>query len=193
MAYLTGCPPDRWSLGGPLILFLAFVAASCSTNGSAAKDLPGSDIASEILSGMDDQLSCANSIETLSDPPERFVVGPLPVIAFVDAQVHRRGRQGTDNDPDSARKFAKIAIAARNGSQFTMLLHADSQGNALLDYGQGQFVTEFAVTVQACDDPTGSWSVYPGGIWTLEPGYVTLIVQDDHTGAVANVDLCMAP
>ena len=86
---------------------------------------------------MADQLSCANSIETLSDPPERFVVGPLPVIAFVDAEIHRRGRQGTDNDPDSARKFAKIAIAARNGSQFTMLLHADSQGTALLDYGQG--------------------------------------------------------
>ena len=54
-------------------------------------------------------------------------------------------------------------------------------------------MTEFAVTVQACDDPTGSWSVYPGGIWTLGPGCVTLIVQDDHTGAVANVDLCMAP
>ena len=34
-----------------------------------AKDLPGSDIASEILSGMADQLSCANSIGTLSDAP----------------------------------------------------------------------------------------------------------------------------
>ena len=89
-----------------------------------AKDLPGSDIASEILSGMADQLSCANSIGTLSDPPERFVVGPLPVIAFVDAEVlDAVGKESKlPTRPGGSPKSRSLLETVRSSRCFSMLI-----------------------------------------------------------------------
>jgi hypothetical protein len=190
---------------GFVMLVLVVVAASCSSRSQDGVELGGEDSGFRVvsgpalpikglISGIGDTLQCENAaqvVDNVSDI-EGFAVGPLEAVAFLDAGlssqgVYTQGQREPDHDPKSARRLSKIPIMAKNGSTFTLLIHPDSQGNALMSWGRGAELG-FAVTVEACDQPVDGWSVFGGGIWVLEPECVTVIVQRD-SGETTSIDL----
>lgn len=177
-------PTTSWSHACAI---LVFAILAC---GDADPTAPASTLLDALLPEVTDSLDCSNVIDTLGDVPEGHVVGPFDNVAFVGADLHPLGRRGPDNDPESARQFAKIPLSMRNGSSpVTILLHVDSQGDALLGYGQRSAAAPgFAVTAEPCAEPEGAWSVFAGGIWTLQPRCVTLVVIRGGEGP-ATVDI----
>lgn len=131
-------------------------------------------------------IRCSEAIDFVSELPVGFVPDALGVVAFQSARVNQLGRRGTDDDPDSPLRFAKIALLLQNGS--AVLIHIDPlfEDRAALSWG-GELSSSPgpAVRVGPCGSPDGAWTVFAGGIWVLEPGCISLVVNDaDQTAAV---------
>lgn len=150
---------------------ILLVLSSCSNGGDE------SYVASAIP-GLADSLGCGADTDVFESLPDGFAISDIDQLALADVQAHQIGRQGAPGDPDSARRFAKIALAVKNGARLTLLIHTESQGNALMTWGdRNSSNLGFGVDITACDEPADGWSMYPGGLWVLEPAYVRLIVQ----------------
>lgn len=150
---------------------ILLLVSSCSNGGDE------SYVASAIP-GLTDSLDCGPDTDVFEALPDGFALSEIDELALADVQAHQIGRQGAPGDPDSARRFAKIGLAVKNGTRLALLIHNDSQGNALMTWGERNNSNPgFGVDIRACDEPAGGWSMYPGGLWVLEPACVRLIAQ----------------
>ncbi len=153
-----------------LIAVLMIVLASCSD--------------SETQSVERSELPPLGAPFNCEDPP--FVVDSLPVnfsefagvMALPNAvDKMQRGRSGPDNDLDSRRAFSKMGLFVRPGLTFQIHVGAGSQGNALIHWGNaGSDDPVSSIAVGGCEGDDGTWLGYPGGVWTLDPACVELLV-----------------
>lgn len=174
-----------------LALLLAVVGAGCTSADDASE--PG-------LPTLGAPFSCGEPIDAFDDLPEGYrAVGE--VVAFPTEELLQRGRTGPDNDPGSARSFSKLGLVVRAGAVFQIHVAGDSQANALLHWGNtGPNDPVSSIAVPGCEGtcdslvqpgcPDGEdrdWVVYPGGLWTLEPACVSLIVLTGAERAVVDL------
>lgn len=172
-----------------LALFLVAVAAACSS---------GDDDPS--LPALGSSFSCGDPIGAFDDLPDDYR-SVSEVVAFPTADLLQRGRIGPDNDPGSARAFSKFGLVVRAGAVFQIHVAGDSQANALVHWGNtGPDDPVSSISVGGCEGscdslvqpgcPAGDdwdWVVYPGGVWTLEPACVSLVVLTGSETAVVDL------
>ncbi len=132
-------------------------------------------------------LDCATSIDTVDGDgmdglPDYEVVSD--VVALPTGRGHGQGRTGTDDDPESARRFSKMGLLVRPGTSFLLHVAGGSQGNASITWG-GMQAPVSSVSVDDCDGPADTWLVFAGGIWVLEPDCVdVLVITDDQVATI---------
>ena len=116
-------------------------------------------------------------IDVLPDGYEAFA----DVVALPDgSDVMQGGRSGPDNDLGSRRAFSKMGLLIRPGTSFQIHVGPVSQGNALIHWGNaGNDDPVGSIAVESCSGDPDTWIVFPGGVWTLEPACVELIVLTD--------------
>jgi len=119
------------------------------------------------------------------------------VVAFPTYENLQRGRSGPDNDLGSSRSFSKFGLLVKSGSVFQLHVAGEDQANALIYWGNvapTDPVSSIRVDgcVASCEsqpdcpgEENAEWGVYPGGVWTLEPACITLLVlTEQETGEV---------
>ena len=138
--------------------------------------------------------ACDGPIAVVDQLPDDYY--PVSdVVAFPSDDELQRGGLGLDNDPGSARSFSKFGLFVRAGADFQIHVAGDSQANALIGWsnvGLPGPVSSIAVdgcpgSCESTGQPecpagvTGQWAAYPGGIWTLEPSCVSLVILTADT------------
>ena len=169
---------SRWVAGA---LLLAVVGSACGVGSS-------SEAVEEAVA-----FDCAFPIAVFGTPGADGVawVEAAGVAAFVDREINQRGRF-VDRPSGQRLWFSKIALAVRSGSAFVVTGMGESA--PVLEWGQVGGPVE-AIAVDGCaatcstvvDQPacpngaTGEWAVYPGGLWSEEPGCYEVEVRTDAT------------
>jgi hypothetical protein len=101
---------------------------------------------------------------------------------LIDRDMNQLGPRTLDRDPLPSLRFAKIALVIRNGRSFSVRVgrgERASGGDQDVLVGWSYSVSGTApvqeLQVQGCFADEPGWSVYPGGVWTEEPGCIELI------------------
>ncbi|MEQ1874335.1 MAG: hypothetical protein ABL953_11460 [Ilumatobacteraceae bacterium] len=128
---------------------------------------------------------CDEPIDVLQEVPETYVSVADVVALPGDGEVLQRGRTGTDYDPESLYTFSKMGLLIRPGATFQIHVAPDSLGNALIEWNIEDEHLVGSIAVSSCPGDPSVWLAYPGGVWTLEPACVELIViTADATGTI---------
>jgi hypothetical protein len=162
-----------------LVVLLAW-SSSCHSNRSTAS-LP-----------MGVTINCDAAIDELADPPVGFRVWSDAVALPSEDREQGLGRSGPDNDPTSARRFAKVPLIIKRGEVVDLLVGAHSQRNVLVSWGKLTSSGPAShLTSERCSssDDVGQWLVFPGGVWVLEPQCVELVVQVGRSREIAKLDV----
>lgn len=153
------------------LALVAMLAAGCTNRSQQAVTFP-----TELIV---DRVSCEESIAIMEALPEGTRIGPLGLVAISDSTA-ALGRTGPDNDLNSSRRFAKIALFTKHSNTFSVFIGSKSQGTSLLEWGDDKSSAPgFAVEFHTCSG--SGWSVYAGGIWVFDPSCVQLVIVDTRT------------
>jgi hypothetical protein len=119
-------------------------------------------------------MPCVDPIDETDDLPEGYR-STLDVVALPETTTHQRGRF----DPDSGFTFSKMGLLVRTGASFHIEVATRSLDNALIRWDNtGSIDPASPLRLQNCQG-SRTWLVYPGGVWTIEPACVTLLVLTD--------------
>lgn len=124
--------------------------------------------------------NCDDPIDSVVGSPPAGYQTSVGVVALPDGDEQlQRGRTGMDNDADSRRRFSKMGLGllVRPGSSFELHVGPRSQGNALIHWGNAGTDDPVGSLSIDCDGDPERWLVYPGGVWTLEPECVQLLIR----------------
>ena len=146
---------------------LVFSGAACANTDTEPAHLPP----------LGDSFNCDDPIDVMKELPASYVT-VADVVALPGAgDVLQRGHAGPDDDAGSRRAFSKVGLLLRPATTFQIHVAPDSQRNALIQWGNVDAnVPVGSIAVAACPGDTNDWIVYPGGVWTLDPACVELVV-----------------
>ena len=119
---------------------------------------------------------CDDPIDVLQEVPDGYVTVADVVALPGNGDILQRGRTGTDYDPESLYTFSKMGLLLRPDATLQIHVAPDSQPNALIEWSIEDELLVDAITVSSCPGDANDWLVHPGGVWTLEPACVELIV-----------------
>lgn len=127
-----------------------------------------------------DNLDCATAIDMLDEPPSDYTV-------FLDTVALAGGRNSgalpVNLNEETGLFGAKIGLAVRSGSEFTLSIGESSRRNASFGWG-GSGDTQ-VLSVVKCEGSL-AWLVFPGGFSVHQPSCVEVIV---HQGTRSEVGL----
>ena len=153
--------------GWRLVATLALVAAGAAcSSGDESSDLPP----------LGDPFNCEDPIEVLNELPDSYSTVADVIALPGTGDILQRGRSGPDNDLESRRAFSKMGLLIRPGTMFQIHVAPDSQRNALIEWGNVNNAPVSSISVASCPGDANQWLVYPGGVWTLDPTCVELVV-----------------
>jgi hypothetical protein len=164
-----------------LMLVLCAAIPACSRSRSIATGEEAEGVA----------VPCDDSIQELASLPSPWRVS-LDELAVYHAEVNDLGRTGTDTDPKSARRFAKIALAVRSGSVVGIEVAPESQSIAQIKWGETTDGPVSHLHFGRCGQDRDGWLVYPGGVWVLRPACVKLIVSTSRESRLVSLSAGMA-
>ena len=160
-------------------VFCATVAA-CTSFENPLPDLPQ----------LGKPFNCDDPIDAVAKLPDSYVI-VADVVALPDASdLLQREPVRPDNDANFSRAFSKMGLLLRPASTFQIHVAPDSQQNALIEWGNVDAEEPVAsIAVGSCSGDTDEWLVYPGGVWTLEPACVELVVVTAQTSEIVRLPL----
>lgn len=134
-------------------------------------------------------LDCRDPIDILDVVPDGYEA-VADVVALPNAEVLRRGPNQYESESGKQFSFSKMGLVVRSRATFRIEVADASRGGALLRWGNtGDSEPVASLEVDACagrclsaeqpgcpEGESGEWVVFPGGLWTLEPGCVSLEV-----------------
>jgi len=157
---------------------LVILAAALGVIGCAGSDAGQP----EDLVGSTTPFQCADPIDIMDEPPDGWL-RVADVVAFPAIRSLQRGRY----DDELGRSFSKFGLVMRADRAFSIRVAVESQPNALIGWGTDSREPATSIDVSGCPGrcklegqpncplgAVGEWVVYPGGVWTIEPGCIKL-------------------
>lgn len=159
---------------------LSVAGSACATTDGEPSDLPP----------LGASFNCDDPIDAVEDPPGSYMTVADVVALPGTGDMLQRGRVGPDNDAGSRRSFSKMGLLLRPATTFQIHVAPDSQRNALIQWGNVDANEPVgSIAVASCPGDTNDWLVYPGGVWTLEPACVELVVLTTETAETVRLPL----
>ncbi len=121
---------------------------------------------------------CGDAIDLVAEVPDNFqLVGENSAVVSVSLDRFAIGARDTDGSAADLR-FSKIPIALRNGEQVTISLKSST---GLLSWGGSMLEPVETVTAGPCEaiNGDGTWHVFAGGVYVMEPSCVLLVFTDE--------------
>jgi len=119
--------------------------------------------------------NCDDAIDVVETLPDNYSAFADAMALPTDVETMQRGRSSTDG-----RRFSKMGLIIRPGTTFQIHVAPTSQGNALIHWGNaGINDPSESIAVESCGGDPETWIAFPGGVWTLEPACVTLLVTTE--------------
>lgn len=158
-----------------VVALLGTALVSCSD-----ADADGQAAGSRALPPLGAPLNCDDPIDVVDSVPDEYSAFSDVVALPTGEDQLQRGRSGPDNDLESRRMFSKMGLLVRPGTTFQIHVGPASQGNALIHWGNaGTDDPVGSIAVETCAGDSDTWIVFPGGVWTLDPACVDLLVITD--------------
>lgn len=177
----------RVTLGACLVMLLA---GCTSSGGSDQRGRTPSSSPSTALSVND--VSCATSIQSASDPPDNYRV-VAPGVAVPTAPVLQAS--DTRETDRTLRLFAKWGLVVRTDTVADLQVGPGWEDRARIQWGWGTRASPgVAVHVPACPQPAGQtqWLAFAGGTWVAQPACVPLVVRSQGQEAQVRLGIGMA-
>lgn len=126
-------------------------------------------------------IDCATAIDVLDDLPSDYT-------AFLDTVALAGSRDSpalpVNLNEETGIFGAKIGLAVRSGSAFTLSISEASRDNATFGWGGSGDTSR--LSIGACESPY-AWLVFPGGFSVLEPSCVEVLVQHGTRSEVGSI------
>lgn len=122
---------------------------------------------------------CGEPIGQLMALPDDYSSIGDVVALPLEAIVHDfdRAQSGPDNDRSSRRRYIKVGLLVRANTNFEIHVAPSSQSNLLIHWGNvGSSDPVSSLSIRGCESEGAEWLAYPGGLWALDAGCVTLLV-----------------
>ena len=134
--------------------------------------------------------NCDEPIDVLTKLPDSYVIVAGVVALPGASDILQRSPVVLEGDPNFPRAFSKMGLLLRPATTFQISVAPDSRQNALIGWGTNDPEEAVgSIAVGSCSGDTHEWLVYPGGVWTLDPACVELLIVTEQASEIVRLPL----